>query len=253
MSRPQSYLAANNFVSQLLKLGISAMAINVENNEWLARVQTKLGNFDVYTNAKGRVTIKPGFSSDSKNKEKLDKVLEQVHAMTTIVPLGDQTWVAYTDGSAQHGQCGWSMVLFDPTGKKDYEKVGNLGPQSNGQIAGEVEGAICVIKDAVDKKLGKVVLRHDYEGVGKWGMGVWSNKDPDATRLKNWVQFGKERGINIGFEWTKGHHGDVGNERADFLASKATKMKASPRIEDPCRKAKLKQLFQANLGLIEMP
>lgn len=249
MSRDASLIAAKNLSLELKKLGFSSKVVNVKNNEWLARVDSDLGVFAVYTNAKGKVSVQTHFISDKIMKERADGVLEQINARATIAPVGDRFWAAYTDGSAQHGQCGWAMVLFNNQGKKEYEKYGNLGPQPNGQIAGEVEGAICLIKDAVEKDIKRLIIRHDYEGVGKWASGIWDNKDPDASRLKRWVKYARQVGVELRFEWTKGHNGDAGNERADVLASKATLIKPSDRIIDPPVLHSKKDPLQLDLSL----
>lgn len=233
MSSPQSLSAAKKLVASLAKLGIKSHGLEVKNNEWLAKVRCELGDFAVYCNSKGKVTISTHLMSTAKNKERASWALEQINAQATIKPINNDTWVAYTDGSGQNSQCGWAMVLFDTKGRKDREKYGNLGPQSNGQIAGEVEAAICVIKDAIDIGIGRIVLRHDYEGVGHWGNGTWKNKDLDASRLKKWSNYAKSKGLEVLFEWTRGHNGDAGNERADVLASKATTLATAPRIVDP--------------------
>jgi len=233
MSSPRTLKAAENFALQLRQLNISASVQDIKNNEYLAKVITPLGPFALYTNNKGKVKIQTNLITKVEDRERAQWALDTICSRATIPPVGEKVWVAYTDGSAQNGQCGWSMVLFDPKGAKEYEKYGNLGPQSNGQIAGEVEGAIAVIADAVKNGVKKVLIRHDYEGIGKWATGQWRNKDADATRLKDWALFASGRGILISYEWTKGHNGDAGNERADELASKATLLKPSPRIGSP--------------------
>ena len=233
MSSPTSIKAAQVLANQLEGLGIASKVCEVKGNPWLAKVETPLGPFAVYTNAKGRVNVMTHFIQNEAARDKACWALEKINAQATIDPIDAHTWIAYTDGSAQGGQCGWSSVLFDPSGKKDYEKCGNLGPQLNGQIAGEVEGAISAISDSISKKINKLVLRHDYEGIGNWGTGKWGNKDSDATRLKLWCKYAKEKGLKITFQWTKGHNGDAGNERADVLASKATSAKVQDRIKDP--------------------
>lgn len=233
MSSPTTIKAAKTLAKDLEKLGIKAQVNEVKNNEWLAKVETDLGAFAVYTNSKGKVSVQTQFIQDQKSKDKAQWALEKITAQATIKPIDKKTWIAYTDGSAQRSQCGWACVIFNPEGKKDYEKYGNLGPQLNGQIAGEVEGAISVISDAVKKGIKNVVIRHDYEGVGRWGQGTWKNKDSDATRLKLWCQHAKEKGIDIQFQWTRGHNGDAGNERADVLASKATLSNRIQRIPNP--------------------
>lgn len=233
MSSPNSLSAAKKLVTGLGKVGIESRALDVKNNEWLSKVRSDLGDFAVYCNSKGKVTISTHLISSAKDKDRALWALEQINAQATIKPVNSDTWVAYTDGSAQASQCGWAMVLFNPKGKKDREKYGNLGPQSNGQIAGEVEAAICVIKDAIECGIKRIALRHDYEGVGHWGNGTWKNKDLDASRLKKWSNYAKSLGHEVIFEWTRGHNGDAGNERADVLASKATTLGVMPRIVDP--------------------
>jgi ribonuclease HI len=241
--------ASKKLVSELGKLGVQASVQEVKNNEWLAKILTPYGPLALYTNAKGKVTVQLNFISDAKLKKEAAAVLDRLHARAMVHPIDDKTYIAYTDGSAQGGQCGWSMVLFNSTGKKEFEKYGNLGPQPNGQIAGEVEGAICAIQDALKHSLKRLLVRHDYEGVGKWGTGTWRNKDDDATRLKRWVAYSKTKGLGVSFQWTKGHNGDAGNERADFLAGQATTLPPLERLPDPPDVIKLRPSEQIEFGI----
>lgn len=224
--------AAKELAGNLKKLGYSAKVSDVANNEWNARVKTSFGVLSVYTNSKGKVSVHTNLISDKSNRDKAQWLLEQIASRASIEAV-DDSYVAYTDGSGQNSQCGWAMVLFGPDGKKSYEKFGNLGTQKNGQIAGEVEGAICAISDAIKSGFKNLLIRHDYQGVGKWGDGEWKNKDKDADRLKNWVNHANVKGLSVSFQWTRGHDGDAGNERADLLAGKATLLGPSPRILDP--------------------
>lgn len=235
MSSPVTLQAAKALSKKLEGFGVSAKTIGIKNNDWLAKVETGLGTLHIYTNAKGKVTIHSHHICDQKSREKLERLLEKINSQATIKPIDATTWVAYTDGSAQGGQCGWAAVVFDPSGKKHQENSGNLGPQSNGQIAGEIESAICVIRDAIAKRRKSLLIRHDYEGVGHWGRGTWKNSDADASRLKAWCRYAREKGVSVQFDWTRGHNGDAGNERADVLAGKATSFPKSPRIENPPR------------------
>ena len=232
MNRKKSLSAACELVSNLEKLGYSSQIIEVPKNEWLTRVKTSLGLYSVYANSKGKITILTNLITDKVCQDKANWILEQISARACIQAIVG-TSVAYTDGSGQNSQCGWAMVLFGPDGKKSYEKFGNLGAQKNGQIAGEVEGSICAISDGLYKGVKKLLIRHDYEGVGNWGNGVWKHRDKDAERLKRWVSYAKSKGLVLSFEWTRGHNGDAGNERADLLAGKATILRPSLRIPDP--------------------
>lgn len=249
MSNNSTLKASEKLVLELETLGIKATVEEVKNNDWLAKVNTPHGPLAVYTNAKGRVTIQLNLIADKSQKILAASALDKLHSRARIKPVDSKTFIAYTDGSGQAGQCGWAMVLFGPNGRKEYEKSGNLGSQPSGQIAGEVEGAICAIQDAIKNGVNKILVRHDYEGVGKWGSGVWKNKDYDATRLKRWVGYSKNKGVHVRFEWTRGHNGDAGNERADVLAGKATSLTVSDRIPDPPEVIRLKGSEQMEFGL----
>jgi ribonuclease HI len=139
--------------------------------------------------------------------------------------------VAYTDGSGSAQYCGFGAVYLKRTEdgelKKIYEDNGNLGPQKSHQIAGEIEAAIRAIDYAIEGNFSSLLVVHDYTGIGCWSRGEWQAKDPDAQRLIQWAEYAKDTGLDLTFEWERGHQkeGNGFNNRADYLASQGGKDK----------------------------
>ena len=136
--------------------------------------------------------------------------------------------VAYTDGSGSEKTCGFGVVLLyqDPEGdlRKFHEEYGNLGQHSSRQIAGEIEAAIVAIKYALDNSANTLKIVHDYTGIGCWPRGEWKAKDADAKRLVEWNGMATDCGLEVTYEWTRGHQSDnKWNEYADKLATKGVK------------------------------
>lgn len=167
MASPQTIAAATDVCRKLTALGIQANTKDIKNNEWLAKIETSAGNICVYTNSKGKVSVQTHEIKDPEQRAKMVEYLALAENQMTIPATGK--WTIYTDGSGKSGQCGWSAVFFQPDGSKAKEKSGNLGPQTNGQIAGEIEGAICAIRRAINTNTKEIIIRHDYEGIGYWG------------------------------------------------------------------------------------
>jgi len=230
MSSPATIAAAKAVKQKLQAAGIPSQLKPVPNNEWLAKLETELGNICVYTNSKGKVSIQTHEIKNPTQRAAADAAIEKSEEMGKIPPTGILT--AYTDGSAEGGQCGWACILFSPDGNKTEEIFGNLGPSPNQQIGGECEGAITSIQHAISTKQ-NLLIRHDLQHIAKWITEEFECNDPDGARLKTWASHAKKQGVEIQFEWTKGHSGNYGNERADALAAKATKLPPTPGSPNP--------------------
>ena len=135
--------------------------------------------------------------------------------------------IAYTDGSGSATTCGFGVVLLyeDTAGelRNFYEAYGNLGQHSSRQIAGEVEAAIVAIKYALDHHAVSLTIVHDYTGIGCWPRGEWKAKDQDAQRLVEWHEYATDCGLEITYEWTKGHNKQASNQWNDYADKLATK------------------------------
>lgn len=240
-------------------------------NDYMAKISFPFGRLVVYTNSKGGYKTLLTEIKPSPGKENLEEILKTIalKGLNTVtqtspnqrpnlepnqnqtqentVPLQGAALIAYTDGSAEKGQCGWGTLLLDKSNLQEVARnSGNLGPQPSQQIAGEAEAAIATIKQAIELQSSQVEIHHDYQGIGLWNpkerrqadskhkdVKQWKAKDPDAIRLKNWTDYAESKGLDVQYVWTKAHVGTAGNEAADELALEGTRKLPTPRIESP--------------------
>jgi ribonuclease HI len=241
-------------------------------NDYMCKLRFPQGAIVLYTNAKGGWKVMLHEIKDAAFKESAFAATSRIAEEGLPKPLASSPptpvlqipeeqptpnahpfmmLTAYTDGSAERGQCGWG-VYIQSCAKHEVEKAfGNLGPQPSQQIAGEVEAAIHAIKTAIARKAHYLEIRYDYRGIGMWNADEfrsedkvlktekqWRAKDPDAKNLVAWAQHAKALGLQLKFVWTKAHVGTQGNEVADDLALQGTLQKPTPRTGPPPTKTK---------------
>lgn len=132
----------------------------------------------------------------------------------------------FVDGSFDQGSWTYSygMVALNPEGEAVWEdgeafRHGRFASMWN--VAGELEGAIAALRFAKSHGASRVLICHDYEGIGRWANGEWK---ANKAGTKDYVQFVKEMresGLDIQFRKVKAHSGVRWNERADLLAKEA--------------------------------
>lgn len=131
--------------------------------------------------------------------------------------------VAFVDGSFEESKNEYAfgvVVLglgdtyedFCSDFEPEYVKLRN--------VSGEILGATTAIEYAISKKVKKIKIFYDYEGIAKWALGDWKcNKIP--TKLyKKFIDSVKDT-IEIEFFKVPAHTGIIYNERADELAKQA--------------------------------
>lgn len=137
--------------------------------------------------------------------------------------------------------CGW----LDNNSKSDqnpevtvtryFESHGSLIPESTNNEA-EIYALFKALSFVLDKKITHVSFHIDSKyvlgGIQDW-MPKWRSirfVKPDGTAVANkdlWIKTDDlyqqllQDGVNITFSWVKGHSGDIGNDIADNLATKA--------------------------------
>jgi ribonuclease H-related protein len=235
MTNPLTLQKAKELQENLKASGLET-TLKETPNPWMVKLTTHPEGNPIcfYTNAKGKTTITTHEIKDPSDRQRIEGLLKNTQQNQSVPPAKPGTWIAYTDGSAEKGQCGWATTFHNPEGKEEKTLQGNLGPQPNQQIAGEAEAAIAAIRQAITTQGCKALeIRHDLEHIAKWITGQYKPKDPDAKRLVQWAVHAQEKGIPISFQWTKGHEGDPGNERTDSLASQATCLPPTPKIPPP--------------------
>ena len=131
----------------------------------------------------------------------------------------------YTDGacSGNPGRGGWAAIILD--GEKIEKISGSKDNTTNNRM--ELTAVISALKYVKDKNL-EIYTDSKYtkDGIEKWISNCKKNgwktasKKPVANK-DLWIQLNKIKNIRkIEWNWVKGHSGNLGNEKADYLANK---------------------------------
>ena len=151
----------------------------------------------------------------------------------------DGALVIYTDGacSGNPGPGGWGVVMYH--GNRTKELSGGDPSTTNNRM--EMQAVIEALKAIKPGFGGKTVLFSDstyvLKGLQEWLPG-WKRrgwKTAAKKPVKNadlWRELdalNQERDVD--WRWVKGHAGDVGNERADELATSAVPRRGKRRAK----------------------
>lgn len=140
------------------------------------------------------------------------------------IPVTDEkTAVAYVDGSynADTKQFSYGVVMFHNGEEKHFsQKVEDEELAEMRNVAGEIKGAEAAMKYAVDNKIEKIFIYHDYEGIASWCLGHWKTNKKGTIEYKKFYDKIKDS-VSITFIKVKGHSNDKYNDLADSLAKQA--------------------------------
>lgn len=138
-------------------------------------------------------------------------------------PDGWEGAVAYVDGSfdKESGDFSCGAVLFlDGEELTFSERFTDPELAGMHNVAGEIMGALTVIRYCLDHGVRALEIHHDYEGVGRWADGGWKANKPGtqqyAAECRAAAQVMKLRFVKV-----RGHSGDKYNDMADKLARQA--------------------------------
>ena len=135
----------------------------------------------------------------------------------------------YTDGacSGNPGKGGWGVYL-----KIDNEEIQLSGAKDNTtnnrmELTAVIE-ALKYLKCKSNINLftdSKYVMQGIKEWIHNWKKNDWKTSKKEPVKNKElWIELDKLVSLhNIQWKWVKGHSGDYGNERADYLATTAIK------------------------------
>lgn len=140
------------------------------------------------------------------------------------IPVTDEkTAVAYVDGSynADTKQFSYGVVMFHNGEEKHFsQKVEDEELAEMRNVAGEIKGAEASMKYAVDNKIEKIFIYHDYEGIASWCLGHWKTNKKGTIEYKKFYDKIKDS-VSITFIKVKGHSNNKYNDLADSLAKQA--------------------------------
>ena len=120
---------------------------------------------------------------------------------------GPGAWGAYW--KARDGQ-EVELSGFDP--ETTNQRMEMMGPIAALEAIDE-RGAILVLSDS------KYVVNGITRWVAGWKRNGWITRQEQPVKNRDlWERLDAARGRHVGFQWVRGHAGDPGNERADFIA-----------------------------------
>ncbi|WP_300685507.1 ribonuclease H family protein [Acutalibacter sp. 1XD8-36] len=131
--------------------------------------------------------------------------------------------VAYVDGSYDKltGDFSCGAVLFYEGSELTFsERFTDPRLSSMHNVAGEIMGALTVIRYCLEHGIPALEIHHDYEGVAHWATGSWRANKPGTKDYAAQCRAASER-IKLSFVKVKGHSGDKYNDMADSLAREA--------------------------------
>lgn len=148
----------------------------------------------------------------------MSAIVEHIRPSTPDLP----SVYAFVDGSYNpatevYGYGGFLMV-----NGTEYILQGNAEDEfkSMRNVAGEIDGSIRAITEAINLGLAEITIFYDYFGIEKWITGEWQAKNEKTRAYKLFIAEHSDK-IKVKFVHVKGHTGIEGNERADKLAKEA--------------------------------
>ena len=149
--------------------------------------------------------------------------------------------VAHTDGSClgTPGPGGWGVHIEFPDGRV-VEIGGGEDSTTNNRM--ELRAAIEAARAMVGLPSGTIITDSQYvmrgitEWIAGWKRKGWVTSTGGAVVNRDlWEELDSYAGRHISWEWTRGHSGDLGNERCDEIAGWFSKSVAALRV--PARAA----------------
>lgn len=132
--------------------------------------------------------------------------------------------IAYVDGSfdGQSKTYGFGgFIIYEENGKKCVRVVQGAGNDSDmskmRNVAGEISGAMRIVKEAICLGLEEITLYYDYAGIENWVTGVWSCNKYETYEYSRFMHESSKQ-IRIHFHKVAGHSGDTGNDIVDTIA-----------------------------------
>lgn len=136
--------------------------------------------------------------------------------------LEPDEYYIYTDGSYSDSKYAWAFVVLyaGEVIHNDYGVGTDEQAAKTRNIAGELTAVMRACVWAKNKKVKRITIRHDLQGVAFWARGEWKRNNNVTEQYYNFMQkYIKEKFVV--FEHVRGHSGNEYNDMADKLAKQA--------------------------------
>lgn len=209
-----------------------------KNNFYAVKNGHKIGIFKTWSACSKQVNGFPG--AMYKGFKTLDEAQEYLEGQETkdskcyqseeelMADIKDGEMIAYVDGSnlGDGSAFSWGIVTFSKLlGKVEINGMSDDEEQAQYRnIAGELFASVKAVKFAIDNKMTKIIIYHDYSGIRHWALGEWKTKNKLSQDYEAFFKKAKDY-INYEFVKVEGHTGDKFNEEADRLAKNALGIK----------------------------
>ena len=137
--------------------------------------------------------------------------------------VGARGLLIYTDGGASPnpGPGGWGFIAME-NGQVVMERCGGQADSTNNQM--EMMAALQALLWIRERGASGAVIRTD----STYLLGGATGSMKRRKNLDLWRDIDQAKaGLSVAFEWTRGHAGVAGNERADVLAGLGRRQAAS--------------------------
>lgn len=130
--------------------------------------------------------------------------------------------IAYVDGSYRNTDKTFSYgaVLFNEDIYETYSKRFYDEDASMRNVSGEIKGAMCAMKKAIEHNKDILYIHYDYAGIENWALGNWKANKDGTMEYKKFYDSIKDK-LKVKFIKVKAHSGVKYNEIVDKLAKEA--------------------------------
>lgn len=198
------------------------------------------GIFYAWDECKANVDGYPGaeyksfYSEDEATKYLMDETDTMNNEMDIVEGSPNQV-VAYVDGSYDEkiGRYAFGCIIITPNGDIIKESGNGDNPESLAirNVAGEMLGAMFVVKWCEKNGYSSIDIRYDYSGIEMWATGSWKAKNVLTQKYAEFMQESAKK-IKITYTKIEAHSGNYYNEEVDKLAKEALKEgKGIPKIK----------------------
>jgi ribonuclease HI len=194
----------NSFRDYLLKIIVKTKGI------------TKNCLYIYYKPTKNTYSLKKQIE-DTKIDALIDSAWDKITGFETYT-ADSGIYEVFVDGSYINETTGYGAVIY--LGDEIKAELSGTVPNTQfRQFGGELKSVIETLKWCIENHVETIRINYDYVGIEKFASGKWKAGNEFS---KNYVTFIRQTNVKIEWRHIKSHTGNIKNDKADFLAKRAT-------------------------------